>query len=165
LATVGALVRDHGGAIDIVSAPGQGSRFEVWLPRAPAPWTRSPRRLADHGQGEALLLLCADEPMLADAEDSLAELGYEPASFGALAAALAALAAAPDRFDGAIITGGGESVAQDWATALRQAAPHLPIVVTSAPGQAITWPPGLAGAAALPWPLEARALIHALSRA
>jgi signal transduction histidine kinase len=164
LATVATLVRDHGGAIDVVSAPGEGSRFDVWLPRAPGPGSRSPRQVTDHGEGEALLLLCADALMLADAEDCLAELGYEPASFSALPAALAALAAAPDRFDGAIITGGGESDAQHWATALRQAAPHLPLVVTSASGQAIAWPWGLAGATALSWPLDARALVHALHR-
>ena len=34
LATVRKIVRDHDGAIDVASAPGKGSRFEVWLPAA-----------------------------------------------------------------------------------------------------------------------------------
>ncbi|HSZ51328.1 MAG TPA: DAHL domain-containing protein [Caulobacteraceae bacterium] len=161
LATVDALVRDHGGAIDVFSTPGQGSRFEIWLPREPAPGAPPPGRLADHGQGEALLLLCIDEQTLADAEDRLAELGYEPIGFSALPAAAAALAAAPERFDGAVVIADG-SHATEWTAALRQAAVRLPLIVTSAPGQ-IAPAPGLVGPTVLAWPLDARALIHALN--
>src|SRR5262249_3868822 len=32
LATVREIVREHGGAINVSSTPGVGSRFEVWLP-------------------------------------------------------------------------------------------------------------------------------------
>jgi nitrogen-specific signal transduction histidine kinase len=32
LAMVREIVREHGGAINVQSAPGEGSRFEVWLP-------------------------------------------------------------------------------------------------------------------------------------
>ena len=36
LATVREIVRDHDGALHVHSVPGQGSRFEVWLPAEPA---------------------------------------------------------------------------------------------------------------------------------
>jgi signal transduction histidine kinase len=35
LATVSAIAQRHGGGTDVVSAPGEGSVFTVWLPRAP----------------------------------------------------------------------------------------------------------------------------------
>ena len=40
LAVVQGIVRDHGGAINLVSAPGQGTRFEIFLPcvAGTAPW-------------------------------------------------------------------------------------------------------------------------------
>jgi signal transduction histidine kinase len=37
LATVRGIVREHGGAINVRSALGVGSRFEVWLPALPQP--------------------------------------------------------------------------------------------------------------------------------
>jgi len=40
LATVREIVRDHDGAIQVESAPGHGSTFEVWLPaELDEPWT------------------------------------------------------------------------------------------------------------------------------
>ena len=36
LATVREIVRDHDGAIGVQSRPGQGSRFEIWLPATAA---------------------------------------------------------------------------------------------------------------------------------
>ncbi len=40
LATVSAIVQGHGGGIDVSSACGEGSRFDVWLPQAVKPVTR-----------------------------------------------------------------------------------------------------------------------------
>lgn len=36
LATVGEIVRDHGGGLDVCSEPGLGATFEVWLPHVSA---------------------------------------------------------------------------------------------------------------------------------
>ena len=37
LPMVHGIVRDHGGRVEVDSAPGQGTRISIWLP-APAGW-------------------------------------------------------------------------------------------------------------------------------
>jgi signal transduction histidine kinase len=36
LAVVHQIVENYGGRVEVWSEPGQGSRFDIWLPRAPA---------------------------------------------------------------------------------------------------------------------------------
>jgi hypothetical protein len=103
LATVRKIVRDHDGAVDVASAPGKGSRFEVWLPAAKtdAPTTAranpvAPPRL---GQGETVLIVHDDRDSLLGDEEILAALGYEPIGFDRPADAIAAVRSEPTRFD------------------------------------------------------------------
>lgn len=135
LATVREIVREHGGAIEITSAPGAGSRFEVWLPGiavvAPAPRERRPT--LPFGRGETVLVVDdASERMLAD-EEMLAAIGYEPVGFTRASDALAACRAAPDRFD-ALVVGHlvPANAALDLAAALHEIAPDLPILLATA---------------------------------
>src|SRR3984957_11473664 len=55
LPTVRKIVRDHDGAVDVASAPGKGSRFEVWLPAAKtdAPTTARANPVAPPGSAKA----------------------------------------------------------------------------------------------------------------
>ena len=108
LATVRKIVRDHDGAIDVASAPGKGSRFEVWLPAAntDASTTRrgepvAPPRL---GQGETVLIVHDDRDSLLGDEEILAALGYEPIGFDRPADAIAAVRSEPTRFDAVLIS-------------------------------------------------------------
>jgi signal transduction histidine kinase len=41
LAVVDGVARAHGGFVEVVSAPGQGAAFTVWLPADGAPWTEA----------------------------------------------------------------------------------------------------------------------------
>ena len=134
LATVREIVREHGGAIDISSALGIGSRFEIWLPciavTALAP--SAPPPTLPLGRGETVLVVeDASERLLAD-EEMLAAIGYEPVGFTRTGDALAACRAAPQRFDALVI---GHLVpagsALDLAAALREVAPDLPILVAT----------------------------------
>jgi signal transduction histidine kinase len=135
LATVREIVREHGGAIDVSSAPRVGSRFEVWLPAiaAVAPgWRERPPTLP-LGRGETVLVVDgADERLLA-AEEMLAAIGYEPVGFTGAGDALAACRATPERFDAMVV---GHLVPAtsvlDLAAALHEMAPDLPILLATA---------------------------------
>ena len=78
LSTVYGIVRQAGGAIAVESAPGHGSRFDVFLPRVEPPATG----LAAAGavgalRGSETLLLVEDQgPLLLVVARTLRELGY-----------------------------------------------------------------------------------------
>lgn len=147
LATVQEIVLAHGGGIEVWSSPGQGSRFEVWLPRATA--AEAARCEIPRGSGEVVLLL-HDDDHLPHEEELLAALGYEPQGFTDAAAALAALRAAPHRFDAALLPRGSPEIART----MRRAAPALPVIL------AATAP--VAGFDRIDWPLAATDLASAL---
>src|SRR5262249_6266366 len=134
LATVHEIVRDHGGGINVRSAPDQGTHFEVWLPCSPAvepmPDMNAPTITA--GRGETVMMVASDgAPLLRD-EEALAALGYEPVGFTAPEAALSACRAKPKRFDILILGPLGSPMASlEFATAMHTMAPHLPIVLAT----------------------------------
>ena len=135
LATVREIVREHGGAMNVWSAPGVGSRFEVWLPciaaAALAPRGEAPTlRL---GRGETVLVIDdASERLLGD-EEMLAALGYEPVGFTRADDALAACRAIPKRFDALLVGHRASAVsALDLAVALHEIVPEVPIVLATA---------------------------------
>jgi signal transduction histidine kinase/ActR/RegA family two-component response regulator len=130
LATVREIVEDHGGAINVWSRPGSGSRFEVWLPCMQAVTVPDSSTLEiPTGRGETLLLIDNDAERLLRDEEILAALGYEPVGFAAAADALAACKSRPERFDAAVVVlCDREAEALEFATLLRALAPDLPIV-------------------------------------
>jgi signal transduction histidine kinase len=132
LATVREIVHDHGGGMNVLSKPGEGSRFEVWLPRASAAVSLSEPDAAalPTGTGEVVMLVVADHDNMLRDEEMLAALGYEPVGFATAEAALAACKANAGRFDAAVI---GKSGSLAWslelATALHKSAPRLPVLL------------------------------------
>ncbi len=68
LATVREIVEQHGGAVEVRSAPGTGARFDVWLPcgcSVDAPRRGRPRHL--HFAAMARPSWCLRRPQAADA--------------------------------------------------------------------------------------------------
>ncbi|WP_255360023.1 two-component system VirA-like sensor kinase [Belnapia sp. F-4-1] len=149
LATVREIVLAHGGGIAVQSAPAQGSRFEVWLPRAIA--AEAARRELPRGEG-GLVLLLHDDDRLPHEEELLAALGYEPRGFRAAAAALEALRGAPHRFEAALLPEGTPELAR----AIRRAAPGLPVILAGVPQ--------MADVHCISWPLRAEELAATLHR-
>jgi hypothetical protein len=104
LATVREIVRDHGGAVNVVSTPGVGSRFEVWLPGLSATAAAAQDQQAPSlGRGETVLLVNSDAGQLLRDEEVLAALCYEPVGFTRPEAALTAYQRAPERFEAFVI--------------------------------------------------------------
>ncbi len=95
LATAFAFVEERGGAFDVRSTPGEGSTFEVWLPVV-APPEAGPSVAPTGG---TLMLVGHSRAGILEDEEMLAALGFEPSGFVDPEAALAALRAAPGRFD------------------------------------------------------------------
>ena len=150
LATVREIVLQHGGAVKVESAPGVGTRFEIWLPclsDEPAAARSGSASMLGRGAGETVLVLEADRERLLRHEEILAALGYEPVGFAQPTEALDAVRRAPARFDAALLCCHlhGVDVVLDLATDLHADAPELPLILATA--SAVEFgAPSLAGA-------------------
>jgi len=140
LSVVHGIVTDLGGGIDIDSRLGQGTTFEIWLPVAGETADSSQEKPGELPRGHgAVVMIVDDEPaLLALAEETLAELGYEPAGFNSSAAALQAFRADSRRFE-AVLTDEAmpDLVGTELAREIRQLAPSIPILLMSGYGGAL----------------------------
>jgi len=105
LSLVHGIVTELGGAIDVASTPGAGSTFTVYLPRSGDALAFSEKQQPElpRGDGQRVLIVDDEEPLVRLATRTLEELGYAPTGFTSSTAALAAFRADPQRFD-ALIT-------------------------------------------------------------
>ncbi|HSW04902.1 CHASE domain-containing protein [Aquabacterium sp.] len=136
LSVVHGIVAAHEGAIAVHSTPGEGSRFEVYLPQLPAPaqppTTDRAAAPPQQGQGERVLYVDDDPVMVTLVEALLDRAGYAVSCFGDARAALAALQAEPAAFD-LVITDYNmpELSGLDVVQALRSVRPALPVIISS----------------------------------
>jgi PAS domain S-box-containing protein len=134
LSLVHGIVTDLGGAIDVKSAKGEGTSFEIWLPvttDAGKPVVEAVREVPS-GHGETVMIV-DDEPMLvALAEEMLAGLRYEPVGFESSRMALQVFRANLERFD-LVLTDEAmpELVGTELAREIRLLRPDVPILLMS----------------------------------
>jgi two-component system cell cycle sensor histidine kinase/response regulator CckA len=80
LAVVWGTLKDSGGFVDLFSQPGQGTRFELFFPSAPAPAPAAahpPSHDAYRGSGEHVLVVDDQEEQRLVAASMLQALGYQ----------------------------------------------------------------------------------------
>ena len=136
LATVREIVLEHGGTVQVRSAPQEGTRFDVWLPsntsgpeasRLEAPETEV------RGNGEIVLVLEVDRTRLLRHEEILAALGYEPAGFTQPDEGRVACLSEPTRFDAALLCAHQHNMTAclEHATTLQTCIPGLPVILAT----------------------------------
>jgi len=101
LAVVHAMVRDAQGALDIRTAPGEGTEIDVYLPVPPAGTDSAAVAPAPvpRGQGQVVMVVDDENALVELAEEWLADLGVEPRGFTDPEEAWAAFLADPTGFD------------------------------------------------------------------
>jgi PAS domain S-box-containing protein len=134
LSLVHGIVADLGGAIDVRTTVGGGTTFAIWLPiagEAPVPCAETAAQLP-RGDGQTVMIVDDERPLVALAEETLAELGYEPIGFSSSVQALQAFREAPQRFD-VVLTDETmpELIGTELARELRRLRPDLDVVLMS----------------------------------
>jgi PAS domain S-box-containing protein len=169
LSLVHGIVAELGGAIDVATRPGEGTRFEIWLPvagEAGRPVVEAAGELP-RGHGETVMIVDDERPLVALAKEMLAGLGYQPVGFESSTAALQAFQAEPRRFD-LILTDEAmpDLVGTELAHEIRRIQPTLPIILMSGHGGAqLTQRAAAIGAKeVLRKPLQGRDLAESLAR-
>ena len=104
LSLVHGIVTSVGGAIQVATERGKGTTFTVHLRRS-GDATEGPTdedRPLPRGEGQRVLVVDDEEPLVRLATETLEELGYVALGFTSSAAALEAIRADPQRFDAMI---------------------------------------------------------------
>jgi len=134
LSLVHGIVAECRGAIDVTTREGAGTTFTVWLPYGGETVVPSGEDISElpQGSGESVMIVDDERPLVRLAEETLAQLGYDPAGFDSSVAALEAFRAEPQRYDVVLsdqtmpdLTG------TDLAQEIRRLRPDVPIVLMS----------------------------------
>jgi PAS domain S-box-containing protein len=135
LAVAHGIISAHGGVIRVQTAPGQGSTFEIYLPRSAEtlPADRpQPLAMAHRGHGERVLYIDDDEVMVVMVERLLERLGYRVTCLHDPVRAIEFVRAAPREID--IVVSDlnmPELSGLDVARALNAIRPELPVIISS----------------------------------
>ncbi len=135
LAVVHGVMRAHGGGIVLASAPGQGTRFELYFPAARAAdagrWAASSRPTS-RGKGQRVLCVDDEGAIVRATTLLLRGIGYDAVGFTDPRQALDAVAVSPESFQ-VVLSDCSMPVIWgiDFVRELRRLRSDLPIVMTS----------------------------------
>jgi CheY-like chemotaxis protein len=134
LAVVRGIVKNHNGAITVTSEPGKGTRFNVYFPVVDGEVTGKPRQAVEafHGNGERVLFLDDEEPIVLLASRMLNRLGYKVEAHTRAADALEDFRRRPAEFD-LVLTDLSMPGASglDFARSVLGIRPDVPVIMTT----------------------------------
>jgi PAS domain S-box-containing protein len=134
LAVVRGIVKNHDGAITVWSEPGQGARFDVYFPVVDGEVTGKHQQVVEalQGNGERVLFLDDEEPLVRLASRMLDRLGYRVDAYTRASEALEAFRSQPGRFD-LVLTDlsmpGASGI--DFARSVLELRPDIPVILTT----------------------------------
>jgi signal transduction histidine kinase/ActR/RegA family two-component response regulator len=130
LTVVRNIILRMNGALDVSSQLGAGTRMAVYWPRIDTPTAAAPKRAADDGTGETILVIDDEKELVGLTEELLASMSYEPVGFSDARAALEAFRHDPKRFD-AILTDERMQPMRglDLAQQIRETDAYIPIIL------------------------------------
>jgi CheY-like chemotaxis protein len=128
------IVKNHDGAITVQSEPGCGSRFDIYFPVVDGEVTGKHQQVVEalHGNGERILFLDDEEPLVKLASRMLDRLGYRVDAYTSASEALEAFRKDPARFDLVLtdLSMPGAS-GMDFARSVLELRPEVPVILTT----------------------------------
>ena len=140
LAVVYGIVKNHGGAVTLVSNPGEGAVFTIFLPFFDAVIEEEPETISEVPHGSERILLVDDEPqVVATVSQTLRRLGYKVVGNTNSRKALNTFINHPERFD-LVITDQAmpELTGVDLARNMLEVRKDLPIVLITGYSEAVS---------------------------
>jgi two-component system, cell cycle sensor histidine kinase and response regulator CckA len=139
LSTAAAVVRSHGGHLNVYSEPGHGTTFHLYLPRssdAPGTPTQAPDESIPRGEGQLVLVIDDEAPIRSLVRQTLEANGYRVLEAADGADALRVFAARRDEV-AVVLTDMMMPVMDGTATvhALKRIAPSIRIIGSSGLGE------------------------------
>jgi len=100
LSAVHGIVTSHGGAITVKSSPGEGSTFDVYLPKADEPAVHEAKKIFETcGGNERILFIDDERPLVRLGMEALGQFGYDVVGETSSVDALDRFRKAPEKFD------------------------------------------------------------------